>query len=218
MANHAQDLTEGSVASHLVRLTGFMLMGFVSVMGANLMETVYLGLVGTNDLAGLGFTFPIVMTLQGVTMGLSIGASSVVARSIGLGDWDKARQLITHCFVLAILLIIAIAIVVWFALPAVFSLLGAGEEILPLSVDYMQIWLIGLPFFAVAMVGSTLMRAAGNAKTPGYLMTIGSGLQIVIGPLFIFGLAGFPKMGLAGAAVAFVIARTLSFLMYTYFV
>jgi len=195
-----------------------MLMGFVSVMGASLAETIYLGMVGTAELAALGFTFPLVMTLQGITMGLSIGASSVVARCIGLGDWDKARQLITHCFVMVMLLIVVITALAYSTLEFVFTLLGADEIIRPLSIAYMEIWLAGLPFFTVAMVGSTLMRAAGDATTPGYLMTIGSGLQILVGPIFIFGLMGAPEMGLAGAAVAFVLARSLSFLMYSYFV
>ena len=68
---------------HLSRLTGFMLLGFVAVMGANLMESLYISQVGTLELAALGFTFPLVMMMQGVTMGLGVGASSVVARKIG---------------------------------------------------------------------------------------------------------------------------------------
>ena len=80
---NVQPMTEGEVSEHLIRLTGFMLFGFVAVMGANLMESLYIGRVGTLELAALGFTFPLVMTLQSMTMGLGIGASSVVARSIG---------------------------------------------------------------------------------------------------------------------------------------
>ena len=102
-------MTEGEVSEHLVRLTGFMLFGFVAVMGANLMESLYIGRVGTLELAALGFTFPLVMTLQGMTMGLGIGASSVVARSIGAADWDRARRLITHSFVLVLLFVALVA-------------------------------------------------------------------------------------------------------------
>ncbi|MBD3649209.1 MAG: MATE family efflux transporter, partial [Pseudomonadales bacterium] len=218
MAATDRDFTQGEVHTHLIRLTGYMLLGFVSVMGAQLMETVYLGLVGTNELAAIGFVFPLVMLLQGIAMGLSIGASSVVARCIGTGDWDRARRLITHCFVLVMALTLVVAIIVFVMLEPFFSLLGANPDILPMSVHYMQIWLTGLPFFTVAMVGSTLMRAAGDAVKPGYLMAIGSGLQVLIGPFFIFGLYGMPEMGVAGAAVAFVMARTVSFILYTWFV
>jgi len=135
-----------------VRLTGFMLFGFVAVMGANLMESLYIGRVGTLELAALGFTFPLVMTLQGMTMGLGIGASSVVARSIGAADWDRARRLITHSFVLVLLFVALVAGVVFVFLTPIFELLGADRQAQALARGYMTIWLIGLPFFAIARV------------------------------------------------------------------
>ena len=213
-----RDFTEGDVPKHMVRLTGFMVMGLVSFMTASLIETIYIGIVGTRELAAISFTFPLVMILQGVSMGLSVGGSSVVARAMGVGDRGKAKRLITHCFVLVMLLIIAFATFAYLNLEPFFSLLGADDEVLPLTVMYMEIWLLGLPFFSTALVGSTLMRATGDAATPGYLMTIGSVLHVIIAPFYIFGWGPFPRMGLEGAAVGFVIARTVSFLMYSYYI
>ena len=213
-----QDLTVGPEYQHLLRLTGFMLLGFVAVMSANLIETLYIGNVGTQELAALGFTFPVVMGLQGMMMGLGIGASSVVARSIGSGEWRRAKALITHSFVLVLAFVALITLFMALFLQDIFSVLGAKGEILDMSVAYMRVWLLGVPFFAIAMVGSTLMRAAGDAVKPGYLMVVGAVLQVALGPVFIFGLFGFSQMGLAGAAIAFVAARTVSFLMYVYYV
>ena len=217
-ARAGQDLTVGPEYQHLLRLTGFMLLGFVAVMSANLIETLYIGNVGTQELAALGFTFPVVMGLQGMMMGLGIGASSVVARSIGSGEWRRAKALITHSFVLVLAFVALITLFMALFLEDIFSLLGAKGEILDMSVAYMRVWLLGVPFFAIAMVGSTLMRAAGDAVKPGYLMVVGAVLQVALGPVFIFGLFGFSQMGLAGAAIAFVAARTVSFLMYVYYV
>ena len=217
-ARAGQDLTVGPEYQHLLRLTGFMLLGFVAVMSANLIETLYIGNVGTQELAALGFTFPVVMGLQGMMMGLGIGASSVVARSIGSGEWRRAKALITHSFVLVLAFVALITLFMALFLEDIFSLLGAKGEILDMSVEYMRVWLLGVPFFAIAMVGSTLMRAAGDAVKPGYLMVVGAVLQVALGPVFIFGLFGFSQMGLAGAAIAFVAARTVSFLMYVYYV
>ena len=214
----SRDFTVGPVHTHLIRLTGYMMLGFVSIMTASLVETIFVGMIGTNELAAISFTFPLVMLLQGVSMGLSVGASSVVARAMGTGDWERARRLITHCFVLVTVVILAMAVVAYATLEPFFTLLGAGPEILPLIVDYMSIWLLGLPFFATSFVGSMLMRAAGDAVTPGYLMTVGSALHVMIAPFFIFGIAGFPEVGLAGAAIGFVIARVVSFGLYAYFI
>jgi putative MATE family efflux protein len=115
-------------------------------------------------------------------------------------------------------LILVFAVIAYIYVEPFFTLLGAQPHILPLTVSYMEIWLLGLPFFTVALVGSTLMRAAGDAVTPGYLMTIGSALHVVIAPFFIFGLGPAPEMGLEGAAVGFVLARTVSFCLYTYYI
>lgn len=210
--------TEGPVHKHLIRLTGFMVMGLISVMGASLIETVYIGKVGTNELAALSFSFPMVMLFQGISMGLGIGASSVVARTMGRGNIEQAKTLITHCFILVVTLIIVLSGLTYNFVDDYFEILGADALVRPLATTYMQIWLVGLPFFTVAMVGSTLMRAAGDAKTPGVLMTIGSVLHVIISPFFIFGLMGAPKLGLTGAAVGFVLARIISFLMYAYII
>ncbi|MBT3426410.1 MAG: MATE family efflux transporter [Gammaproteobacteria bacterium] len=212
----AGNFTEGAVHSHLIKLTGYMLLGFISIMTASLMETVYIGQVGTKQLAAISFTFPLVMIMQAVAMGLSVGASSVVARIMGVGDTAKAKLLNTHCIVLVLSLTALLGVLVYFNLERFFTLLGAEGEVLDLTLGYMRVWLLGMPFFTITLVGMTLMRAMGDAVTPGYLMTIGSSLHIVIAPFFIFGLMGVPEMGLKGAAVSFIIARTVSFLSYAY--
>lgn len=215
--NRPKDFTQGPVHLHLINLTGYMMIGLVSVILASLVEAIYIGRIGIDELAAIGFTFPLIMIMQGVSMGLSVGASSVVARCMGIGEQEKAKRLITHCFVLVLLLILTFATIAYFNLDAFFRLLGAGDLVRALAVDYMKVWLFGLPLFTIAIVGSTLMRAMGDAVTPGYLMTIGSGLHIFIAPVFIFGLLGAPEMGLTGAAVSFVLARLISVAMYAYF-
>ena len=211
-----RDFTTGLVPVHLMRLTGFMMVGLISVMGANLIEAIYIGRVGTQALAALSFTFPLIMLFQGISMGLAVGASSVVARTLGAGNREQGKLLITHCILLVSGLVLIACIAAYHYVDVFFRLLGADNTVLPLAVEYIHIWIYGLPFFTIAMVGSTLMRAAGDAVTPGYLMTVGSLLHVAISPIFIFGYFGAPQMGLAGAAVGFVLARSVSFLMYSY--
>ena len=210
--------TEGPISTHLIRLTGFMLLGFVSFMTASLIEAVYVGRVGTAELAAISFTFPFVMSIQGISMGLGIGAGSVVARAMGSGDRERVKRVVTHSFILVVILQLATSYIAWLYVEELFGLLGAEPHILALIVDYMDIWMIGSPFFAVAFIGSTLMRATGDAVTPGYLMAAGAGLQVVVQPFFIFGLGPVPEMGLGGAAVGFVVSRVIGLFMYMWFV
>ena len=203
--------TEGSVAAHLVRLSGFMVMGFLTMTIAQLIEAVYLGIVGTAELAAIAFTFPLVMSLNAAVRGLGVGGSSVIARVIGSGDHERGARLTSHCLMLvaafATLCVVA-------GIPgshAFFVLLGAHGRALELADQYITIWFIGFVFFATSMVGTALMRSAGNAAMPGIVMTVGSLLQVMIAPFLIFGWIGLPALGIAGAAWAFVIARLVSF-------
>ncbi len=130
---------------------------------ASLVETVYIGILGTPQLAAVSFTFPLVMVMQGVAMGLGIGASSVVARTRGSGDREKVCRLVSHCLVLVAILILVLVVVGYSVAEPFFVLLGAQPDILSLILIYMDVWLLGLPLFTLSMVGSSLIRASGSA-------------------------------------------------------
>jgi len=215
---NSNDLTIGGEGRHLVRLTSFMVLGLVAVMAANLVESIYIGLLGTVELAALGFTFPLVMLMQSMTMGLAVGASSVVARLVGSNDLSAAKKILAHSLLFTLIFVIIVSLILVPNLEFIFSILGAGTKTSNLAIEYMTFWFVGLPFFAIAMVGSSLMRAVGDAVKPSYLMTSGAGLQVLFGPFFIFGFADFSGFGLPGAAMAFVAARFFSFLLYLYFI
>ena len=209
--------TDGPVGTQLAKMTGFMVFGMVAIMAASLIETVYISFLGTEELAALGFAFPIVMLIQSTTMGLSVGASSVVSRLFGQSKEEQGRLVATHSLAMALLLSLLIIAVTSPILSSVFIFLGADENVRNLSISYVQVWFFGLPFFAFSMVGSSLMRAMGDIARPGYLMALGALLQIAFAPALIFGAGEFSGLGLAGAAIAFVLARTLGFFLYVYF-
>ena len=192
-------------------------MGLVTVMGANLIETIYVSLLGTDELAALGFTFPLVMLLQSMTMGLGVGASSVVARKIGADERVQATSIISHSLLITVIFVGIVSLLVSSTLSEIFDLLGAEKNIKSMALEFMEVWFYGLPFFAVAMVGTSLMRAAGDVATPGYLMAAGSFLQVLFGPALIFGFSEWDGFGLKGAAIAFIVARTTTFLFVIYF-
>ena len=84
--------------------------------------------------------------------------------------------------------------------------MGAKGEVLELVVAYAEIWIVfGLLSFTIPMVSSTVLRALGIAKVPGYIMTLTSGLQLIVSPILIFGFFGIPALGLLGSAYAFLI-------------
>ena len=206
--------TEGPVARHLIRLGSFMAMGSLSMNASMFAEAIYLGMIGTQALAAMGVAFPVTITLFAFAGGIGTGASSVTARTIGAGDREGAALLITHSQFLALGTGIVLgALGVVYAYDIV-SLIGATGDLRDLTTEYLTVYLLGFPAFMLSIVGSTLLRATGNAKSPGIIMTAGSVLQIVLGPPLIFGWFGMPGLGIAGAAWAYVISRTLGMGLY----
>ncbi len=191
-----------------------MAMGTLTMNVAQLAEAVYLGILGTEALAAMGFAFPLTITLFAFAGGIGSGASSVIARAKGAGEHEQAALLITHAQILSVVFGLTLAIVGFTYAREIVSALGAKDLVLQLTVEYLRVYMIGVPLFMLSIVGSTLLRATGNAASPGIVMTVGSVIQIAFGPLLIFGLLGFPELGIAGAAWAYVISRLASVVLY----
>lgn len=188
-----------------------MFLGISSMIVASMINTIYIGWIGTRELAAVSFTFPVVMGLSSVSMGLGVGATSIMSRTLGRGDRQRVQVLATHTLLLVMLLVVILAVGGWgFAAP-LFAALGADRVILPLVVDYMHVWFVGLPLFAAPMVAMSMLRALGNARIPGILMSGSAALQVVLAPALIFGVPGVSHgIGFIGSAWAFVVARCLT--------
>ena len=205
-----QKLIEGNVGQQLIKLTIPMIWGVLAVTAFNIVDTYFVGQLGTKPLAAMSFTFPVVMTLGSLAMGLGIGASSVISRAIGEGDRDRVQRLTTDSLTLSLLVV---AVFIFFGLITIdplFTALGADGEVLPYIRSYMEIWYFGMIFLVIPMVGNSAIRASGNTLTPGIIMIVAAGVNIALDPLFIMGWAGFPRLELQGAAIATIISRAIT--------
>ena len=205
-----QSLTEGAIGNRLIRLTLPMVWGIFAIVAFNIADTYYVGQLGTNQLAAMSFTFPVVMTLGSLALGLGVGASSIIARAIGQGDRSRVRRFTTNSLTLGVAAVALLSSIGLLTIDPLFKALGAGAEILPLIRQYMQIWYFGMVFLVIPMVGNSAIRASGDTLTPSLIMTGSAGVNIVLDPLLIFGLWGLPELGLEGAALATVISRAIT--------
>ena len=206
-------LTEGPIAKTLVTLTLPMILGIIGIVVFNLVDTYFVGQLGTNELAAISFTFPVVFVLGSLAMGMGIGTSAVVSRAIGKGDHRQVRRLTTDSLSLAVLLVLLFVALGLLTIEPVFSMLGATPELMPLIKQYMIIWYSGMAFIVVPMVGNNAIRATGDTKTPSVVMLVAAGVNIVLDPIFIFGFGPIPRLELAGAAIATVLARVITFVV-----
>lgn len=206
--NNKGDLTTGAIKSHLIRLTLPMTWGIFAIISFQVVDTFYVSLLGTKELAALSLTFPITMAIFSLFIGFQIAMSSVGSRLIGSGKMEDMRRVATHAVALVFLLGMIIAGLGLFFHDLVFRLVGADDESLPLIWSYMSIWFAGAVFVTVPMVGNASMRAAGDSFTPAIVMTVVAVINIILDPIFIFGLFGFPRLELQGAAIATIFANS----------
>ncbi|HDT13304.1 MAG TPA: MATE family efflux transporter [Candidatus Aminicenantes bacterium] len=201
------------VGRTLVQLTWPMIVGHLGMVAFNLADTFYVGRLGTRELAAMSFTFPVVMAVSSLAIGLGIGTAAVVSRAIGEGDEHKIRRLTTDSLVLAFIIVAAFIGLGILSIDPVFRLLGAEPDLLPLIKEYMRIWYLGMIFVVVPMVGNNAIRATGDTKTPTAIMLVAVLINVVLDPLLIFGFGPFPRLELAGAAASTVISRATTFVV-----
>ena len=203
-------LIDGPIGKMLVRLTIPMAIALLGIVAFNLIDTFFVGKLGTMELAAMGFTFPVVLLVTSISLGLGVGASSTISKAIGEQNSQKIKRLATDSLLLSFIIVVILAFIGILTIRPLFRLLGAGPEILPIIEQYMRIWYLGVPFVVIPMVGNNVIRATGDAKTPMTIMLISVGINIVLDPLLIFGPGPFPRLEIAGAALATVIARVIS--------
>jgi len=206
-------LTEGAIAPLLIRLTLPMILGIFAIMAFNLVDTFFVGRLGSNQLAAMSFTFPVVLIIASLAMGLGVGASAVVSRAIGEQRENMVRRLTTDSLILATLLVVLFVTSGLLTIEPVFRLLGAEPQLLPLIRQYMTIWYLGMPFLVMPMVGNNAIRATGDTRTPSMVMLTAMLVNVIFDPLLIFGIGPFPRLELAGAAIATVISRLITFVV-----
>ncbi len=197
----------GTIGTTMLKTALAMLPGTIAVSGYNLADTYFVARLGTMPLAAMGFTFPVIMLVNCLFHGLGVGVMATVAHAIGGDRKTKAAKLVTAGMILVVACALLLGIIGWLSISWTFRQFGADGEVEKLIDEYMTIWYLGCATAAVAMVGNSLLVAVGDSKLGGFLMMLGLILNVILDPLFIFGLGGFPAMGIRGAALATVLSQ-----------
>ncbi len=196
------NLLKDPVVATLKRMTIPMLYGMVLLMTFNLVDTFFVGLLGTQPLAAISFTFPVTFTVLSLTIGLGVGTSAVIAKLLGKKYTKLAKNAATAAMYLAAIIVACLSLVGYFITDPLFTLLGAQSSLLPLIHQYLDIWYIGSVFLIGPIIGNAVLRASGDTKTPSMIMGSAGLINAVLDPIFIFGLGPIPAMGIQGAAIA----------------
>jgi putative MATE family efflux protein len=211
-----RNLTEGNISQQLYKMTVPMIGGILAIMSMNIVDTYYVGQLGTRELTAMSFTIPIISILLSLAFGIGIGTSSVIARAIGAQQHTLVQAYCTQAILIALIVAICFAVLGYHFMDPIFTLLGAPQDLFELIHEFMDIWFLASFVVVIPMVGNSAIRAAGNTKLPSMVMISVAIVNMILDPILIFGLLGFPKLGLAGAAISTVCAYSIALVIGLY--
>jgi putative MATE family efflux protein len=203
-------LTQESVSRTIVRMAVPMLAGSFAMNMYQLTNTWFVSRLGTEALAAMSFTYPVVMFIMLVIRGVGAGAMTLVAHAIGRRDRTGASTLLSHTLLLGLFSGLLIALFGLLTMGTIFSRLGASGAVLGLTGRYMRVWFLGAMVMATQLLASDVIISTGNTRVISLLMVGGTVVNALLDLLLIFGHLGLPRMGITGAALATLIAQSLT--------
>jgi len=185
---------------------------FVQTM-YNIVDTAFVGRLGSASIAALTFAFPIFFILISLNSGLGVGINSIISRFLGAKNKEAAENAATHGIIMTAVFAIAVYILGRLTIRPLYSLFGATQDVRALSMSYMTIILLAVFFMFPAYAMNTIFAAQGDTRTPMLVQTFGFVLNAILDPIFIYPL----RFGVRGAAIATDIAIAVTLLVYIYF-
>jgi putative MATE family efflux protein len=210
----AQRLLEAPILPTIGRLAapGVVLALFQTAV--SIADTHYVGRLGTEALAGLALVFPLVMLLQMTSAGaMGGGVSSALARALGAGHEAAARQLVAHALAIALGAGLAFTALLLALGEVLYALLGGKGEALAQALAYSHVLFGGAVFVWLANTLASVLRGSGNTLAPALALAAAATVQIPLSGALTLGWGPFPRLGIAGAAFAYVAAFLVSSLI-----
>ncbi|MES2532423.1 MAG: MATE family efflux transporter [Pseudomonadota bacterium] len=199
-------LLEAPIVPTLLRLAAPNVLVMVAQAAVGLIETFFVGKLGTDALAGMALVFPIVMLMQMTSAGaMGGGIASAIARALGSGRRNDADALVRHAIVIAAGFGLAFMLALLFAGRWLYSLMGGTGAALDAAMTYSNWVFAGAVLVWLFNSLSAVIRGTGNMAVPANVTVVGVVFLIPLSPLLIFGWGPIPGMGIAGGAMALLI-------------
>jgi len=206
------DYTKGSIGKAIFLLAVPMVLEMMMESLFAVADTFWVGRLGANAVATIGLTETMMIIIYTVAMGLGIAASAIIARRVGEHDREGAATSTVQALLLAAVFAIALSIIGAVYAPELLLMMGADAEVLNTGTMFTRVMLGGSSTAFMLFMINACFRGAGDAAVAMRVLWLANGLNIVLGPLFIFGVGPFPKLGVTGAAVATTIGRGIGVL------
>lgn len=205
-------LTTGSIPSTLFTFTLPILMGNVLQSLNGSVNAIWVGkFLGPAALSATANANTVMFLLLGAVFGITMASTILIAQHVGARNPLEAKRVVgtSATFFIGLSVLISAAGLIWS--PAILAWMGTPADAIAFAVAYMRVMFLALPASYAFFFVMAALRGAGDSKTPFLFLVMSVVLDIVLNPLLIFGLGPVPALGIAGSAMATLIAQTLSF-------
>jgi putative MATE family efflux protein len=187
------------------------------IMGANLLQIAYqlidafwVGRLGAAAVASVSVSMPVMFLMVSAGMGFAIAGTTLIAQHVGAGN----RAMVDHVAAQTLLAIVSLSAVLgligFIGAPFLLGLMGTAPAVTANATAFLRVAFVGLPFAFLYFMFQSLMRGTGEVTVPLYIVAGTVALNFVIDPVLIFGMFGFPHLGVMGAAISTLIAQGIA--------
>jgi putative MATE family efflux protein len=202
-----RDFTQGGIRRAILVLAVPMVLEMVMESVFAVCDVFFVSKLGASAVATVGLTESWIVLVYALAMGLAIAASATVARRTGERDLEGAANAATQAMVLSLSVSLVLGVLGVFLAPAMLRVMGASPDVLRVGTTYARVMLGGNVTIFMLYLINAIFRGAGDAAIAMRVLWFANAINIVLGPLLIFGIGPFPKLGVTGAAVATNIGR-----------
>ena len=200
------DFSKGSVRKNIMRLAVPMTLAQIINVLYNIVDRIFIGRMESGSslaLTGVGVCLPVITIVIASANLIGMGGAPLFSIERGKGEEREAEYILGNCFVLLVVLGVLLTILGLLLKRPVLYLLGASDATFPYADEYITIYLLGNIFVLLSLGLNNFINAQGFGRTGMFTVAIGAGLNIVLDPVFIFGLG----LGVRGAALATVLSQ-----------
>lgn len=182
----------------------------------NIVDSIFVSMISEQALSAVTYIYPIQMLLIAVGVGTGVGINSLISRRLGAKRFEEANMAASHGYRLSFFNWVGFALVGILLSGVYMRFFSNTPYIVESGIAYMQIVTIGSLFMLVEITTEKILQATGNMLFPMMCSIAGAVTNIILDPLMIFGIGPFPKMDVAGAALATVIGQLVSMILGQY--
>ncbi len=202
-----QDFTQGSIHKAVFMLAIPMILEMLMESIFALVDIIYVSRVSVNAVATVGLTESVLTLVYAVAIGLSMAATALVARRTGEKDAKRANETAVQVIFLGVFISVLISVIGILYPKEILQLMGGEPDLIAEGYGYTRVLLGGNITVMLLFLINAIFRGAGNASIAMWTLILSNGLNIILDPIFIFGLGPIPAYGVEGAAIATTIGR-----------